>query len=395
MKLKVILTILIVLLIFPLLVGANAAPDKLKLYFFHSPHCGACTKIKQNYLPKILEKYGNLLKIISLDTTKPEPLSTLISLSEEYNKQGAFVPSILINNQLLTGTKEIKNNLEQILTTINNNEQKIIPAKDKKVKLSPVALKGIVAKFRKISLPSLIAAGLVDGVNPCAMSVIIFFISFLVTYGYKRREMVYISICYIASVFITYILIGFGLFKVLYYSDTFLSFVDYFYYAVVAFCLLFAFISLRDYFYFRKNRDMQGWILRLPQGLRKKIDKIIQIKMGRSHYLSIIKLALLSLAVGHIVSVLEGVCTGQIYLPVISFILKIPAMQSQALFYLIVYNLAFILPLVIVFLFTLIGISSDKFNKILHSNLGLIKLMMAIVFLFLGLLIFYSSALGF
>jgi hypothetical protein len=140
---------------------------------------------------------------------------------------------------------------------------------------------------------------------------------------------------------------------------------------------------------------MQGWILRLPQGLRKKIDKIIQIKMGRSHYLSIIKLALLSLAVGHIVSVLEGVCTGQIYLPVISFILKIPAMQSQALFYLIVYNLAFILPLVIVFLFTLIGISSDKFNKILHSNLGLIKLMMAIVFLFLGLLIFYSSALGF
>jgi hypothetical protein len=48
-----------------------------------------------------------------------------------------------------------------------------------------------------------------------------------------------------------------------------------------------------------------------------------------------------------IVSVLELACTGQVYLPTISFVVGIPEMRASAIAYLVMYNLVFILPLLV------------------------------------------------
>jgi cytochrome c biogenesis protein CcdA len=53
---------------------------------------------------------------------------------------------------------------------------------------------------------------------------------------------------------------------------------------------------------------------------------------------------------GVVISIIELACTGQVYLPTILFVLGVPELRLQAGVYLVLYNLMFVLPLVVVFL---------------------------------------------
>jgi len=97
------------------------------------------------------------------------------------------------------------------------------------------------------------------------------------------------------------------------------------------------------------------------------------------------RLVLSALITGFLVSLLEAVCTGQTYLPTITFVLKTTHLRLQALVYLLLYNLMFVVPLFIIFLFALWGVTSEQFSKFLRKHLLLIKLLMAALFFGLGI----------
>ena len=88
--------------------------------------------------------------------------------------------------------KEIKNNVEQIIQETQRTGR---------VFTLSFSQKAFLEKFREISPLTLISAGLIDGINPCAFAVIVFFVSFLAVYGYKKQEIVCIGIFYILAVF--------------------------------------------------------------------------------------------------------------------------------------------------------------------------------------------------
>jgi cytochrome c biogenesis protein CcdA len=93
---------------------------------------------------------------------------------------------------------------------------------------------------------------------------------------------------------------------------------------------------------------------------------------------------------GALVSLLEAVCTGQMYLPTITFILKLSPFKFQAFIYLLLYNLMFILPLLAVFFFALLGMTSQQFAQFMRKNLVTIKVFMAILFFTLGLVLIWK-----
>ena len=67
----------------------------------------------------------------------------------------------------------------------------------------------------KIKIVPLIFAGLIDSINPCAFATIIFFISYLSLVLKKQRTDIFLTgIIFIAGVFITYLLIGLGFFRI-------------------------------------------------------------------------------------------------------------------------------------------------------------------------------------
>lgn len=106
----------------------------------------------------------------------------------------------------------------------------------------------------------------------------------------------------------------------------------------------------------------------------------------RPHLLGLLLSALIT---GFIVSLLEAICTGQVYLPTITFILKITPLRLQAWGYLVLYNLMFIAPLAAIFLFALWGATSRDFAKFMQRHIGLIKILMAVLFFGLGVFLLW------
>ncbi|MCD6583724.1 MAG: hypothetical protein J7K71_03460 [Candidatus Omnitrophica bacterium] len=63
----------------------------------------------------------------------------------------------------------------------------------------------------------------------------------------------------------------------------------------------------------------------------------------------------------------------------------------KAFIYPLIYNLVFIAPLIVIFLLSFLGVSSQEVNKFLKKNLDGVKLSMAVLFLVLGLVILWVS----
>jgi len=83
---------------------------------------------------------------------------------------------------------------------------------------------------------------------------------------------------------------------------------------------------------------------------------------------------------GLVVSFLELACTGQVYLPTIIFVTSIPELRVRAVFYLVLYNLLFVLPLVVVFFLAYYGTTSKELTRFLERNAAAVKLGMVVLF---------------
>jgi hypothetical protein len=232
------------------------------------------------------------------------------------------------------------------------------------------------------------SAGLLDGINPCAFTTIVFFVSFLAFAGYKRREMFFAGSSFTLAVFITYLLIGLGIFRFLRAMKPFGYITVILNVLIGGFAFLLGILSLADYYKFKKTKDVKGIILKLPESIKNKMRSVIGgdfrkgSKGGKRHFLRIIWIAF---SVGFMISVLESFCTGQVYLPTIAFVLKMPDKKISALAHLILYNLAFITPLIAVFLLGLFGATSANFARFMERRMGLVKLSTAMLFFLLAI----------
>lgn len=78
------------------------------------------------------------------------------------------------------------------------------------------AATGVVAPVREnatVLLPAVLLTGLVDGINPCAIAILLFFITFLFTIRKTGASIARMGLVYIGAVYIVYFLIGLGLLR--------------------------------------------------------------------------------------------------------------------------------------------------------------------------------------
>ena len=244
----------------------------------------------------------------------------------------------------------------------------------------------VVGRFQSFTPLAVLGAGLVDGINPCAFTVLVFFISFLTFAGYGKSEMLIVGLAFIFSVYVTYFLIGLGLFDFLRRLEIFrvASHIIYGITAAAAFVL--GAVSLYDFWIYRKTKDPEKMKLQLPAALKHQIHRVIRMDLNKKRSMG--KLVLATLACGFLVSFLELVCTGQLYLPTIVYILKVEALKIKALMYLVLYNIMFVVPLLVILIFGASGMTSQRFAALARRNLAGIKLITAAVFFALGALLF-------
>jgi hypothetical protein len=161
-------------------------------------------------------------------------------------------------------------------------------------------------------------------------------------------------------------------------SYTILALILYPVTAIIAF--VFGTYNTYDYLKAKKGKKDE-MKLKLPDRIKKKIGNVIKDQSKFKYFV------LVAFFTGVVVALLEFMCTGQVYLPTIIFIMGVPEYQSQAVLFLLLYNFMFILPLIIIFILVYFGMSSGKLQAILEKRRPQLKLFTAIVLYLLGILI--------
>ncbi len=385
------LVVVVCLLAFNLLYGGDTSSDTRLLSFFYSPSCHGCMKLKNEFMPPIEEKYRNQIEVKYLDITDIENYKSLLSLKKQHGLTFEISwPVVYFAGRFLVGYEQVNQDLEMLL---------IEALKEKAVKNTNSPLEvDLTAHFKTIKPLAVISAGLIDGINPCAFTVIVFFISFLALQGYRKRELVFIGMAFIFAVFLTYVLIGLGLFGFLYRMKNFWMVTKIFNFSIGIFSVALGGFAVYDFLKFKKTGKTEGLLLQLPAAVKNQIHSVIGMhyrqplnSRSSSKQRPILKLLISAMITGFLVSLLEAVCTGQVYLPTITFVLKTTDIKLEASIYLILYNLMFITPLLVIFFFALMGVTSQQFSEFLKKNMLAIKILMAVLFFVLGAFLIWRA----
>ncbi len=369
MKTRNKLLILIIFIFF-----SNNLFAKLNIVMFGERGCHVCESVAKELVPEKTKKAG--VNYSFKEYLVDKNLDLFHAIASKYGFHPKTIPVLFVGEKVLAGRIDIYSQFEQTLIDYKagklNNADVVAQIKATHKKM---AKEKIVNKFKSWDLGTVIGAGLIDGINPCAFATIIFLISYLAFAGKKKREVVIIGTIYTLAVFITYMSVGLIFFEIIdRLRVTYGIISSIIFYFTLLLCVVFAVFTFFDYLkaLSKKTSDMK---LTLPSKFKQKIHKVIRenVKMRG--------LILSSVIIGFLVSVFELACTGQVYLPTIMFILHNSSIKAQGFIYLLIYNVAFILPLVIIFCLNLAGISSKKLGDFLHKHVALTKLLLFLLFI--------------
>lgn len=217
-------------------------------------------------------------------------------------------------------------------------------------------------------LPLIIISALIDSINPCAFSILLLTIAFLFSLGQLRNRIFAIGSFYIAGIFIAYFLIGLGLFQALHLFNTphFMGKIG----AVLM--LLLAGVNLTNYFVPRFSIT-----LRSSSVSHQTISVLIE--KG-----SLPTAVLLGILVG----LCEFPCTGGPYLMAVG-LLHDRATYMNGTAYLLLYNVIFILPLVLMLLLASNRHTLEKVQAWHKSEKKTFRLVMGLAMLLIGLFILF------
>jgi len=148
---------------------------------------------------------------------------------------------------------------------------------------------------------------------------------------------------------------------------------------MIALLGIFAFMSFRDALRFQKTGNPGDVSLQLPDGIKARIHAVMREGIGAR------SLVAGGAVVGVLVTVLESVCTGQMYVPTLVVMAKNGI--SKAWGYLLLYNLMFMVPLVTVFILTYFGLRTPTLLDWSRKNVVTSKVLLGLVFVLLAVLV--------
>jgi len=216
-------------------------------------------------------------------------------------------------------------------------------------------------------LPLIVVTGLLDGINPCAFAVLLFFIAFLFTIKKTRGGVLKMGLVYISAIYIVYFLIGVGIIKAL----TFTGYPHLMAKLGASLIILLGLINLKDYI----NPFVLPVHLRIPRAshttLRRWAYKGTFPSAG---------------VLGFLVGLCTFPCTGGIYLAILA-LLSAKATYLQGLGYLLVYNLMFVSPLLVILAFSSNKKVTDRIKGWQESSARRMRLASGLIMIALGIAI--------
>lgn len=342
---------------------------RVRLDYFYTPGCRSCDRFLAEEVPRLERALGIATEVVRHDVLAEGEYEDYVRAAESLGATVRAIPGLLVGGRvLLQGEEEIGERLASAL-----REQAASGAEASTPRGGRPAAGPAVA----LSVLPVLAGGLLDGVNPCAFTTLIFLLSALALAGRERREMLLLGGLFTVAVFATYFAVGLGLFAALRAAVAFPTVSRVIRWILVAALAAFAILSARDAFLASRGRASE-MALQLPGFLKRRIHASIRTRVRSA------ALAASAFGLGFLVSVFEFACTGQVYLPTLAYLARLG--DARALPLLAVYNLGFVAPLVAVFAASWAGVTSKGLASFFQRHLVGVKAALALFFAGLAVL---------
>lgn len=348
--------------------------DSICVIYFYGDGCSQCAKVRP-FIDEIEAKYGEEIHVNRLELYNNlknyQLYSQYCSIQTiPINQRG--VPMVAIDDAFYMGVDQIKTNLEAKINALMVSGDHVCPLPDamschQVQDYNQTEVSSIIPGLKdssKITVPLIIGAGLIDGVNPCAFAVLIFLLTFLIEVSSTKKRMVKSGIAYTFAVYVTYFVAGIGLLSAIQLTG-----ISRIILIIASLFAIFAgIINVKDYFWYGK-----GFSLKIPEGKKKVIERW-------THRANIPA----ALVLGFLVSMFELPCTGGVYLAILALLAN-TGTRAAAIPHLLLYNLMFILPLIVIIFAVTLGMKAEHIENWRQKKKNVMKLVMGLLLLGLGL----------
>ncbi len=221
-------------------------------------------------------------------------------------------------------------------------------------------------EITNLTIPILVGAAIIDSINPCAFGVLIFLLAYLIKNFHSRKLVLIHGLTYISAVFITYLIAGLLLLPVISQLGKISMWA---YVGIGIILIIFGLLEIKDFFFYGK-----GPSLGISSSAGRRIEMItrhITGKLSTSFFL------------GVFVALVELPCTGAVYLGVLALV-SLTGLTINNFLLLVIYNLLFVLPLVVILLLIYRGGQTEKFEEWREKYRGYMRLAIGLLLIVLG-----------
>ncbi|WP_455615824.1 glutaredoxin domain-containing protein [Eisenbergiella sp.] len=371
--------------------------DSIHILLFTTESCGSCEKAKEYLagLPGKITADGQSypVELGEISVMEEDNAAYLMELYDFYQVPSASqkVPVVFIGTHYLVGEKQIRDGqLAEYINELEGLGELYLPFGGKPAdgELIPGSKADSAAAENgftgAVSIGSVLLTGLLNGLNPCGLSMTLLFLSLLAAAG--GRFLRY-GFCFLAGKFTAYLGLGlavsaaasaipmeaFGL------ARNILNVI------LVCFCLAAALGNIWDFVQIKRGN--YGKVrMQLPAGLRRWNEKLLQsaVRPGLG--------GLLSLAVfggSVLVSLGEFFCTGQIYLASILRWVQTDAQKGIPVFVFCLYVGAMCIPALLIILLVAGGKSILALSEGSLRRMPAVKLCYAALFVVFAIFSLY------
>lgn len=362
-------------------VGEHVGRRAVVVEFFFEAGCPECETVEREVLPGLATRLPGVVELRRFDIGTMTNYLRLAAYQKRFGiESNESVSMVVDGRRMLDGLRAIRAGLvpavEAVLAEQSDPAGEILPD-DFDVGTAMENLRERAAAF---TVWAVVVAGLTDGINPCAISALVFFMSLLAMFKIGGRILILTGVSFCLASFLTYTAIGFGLLRTLHAVRGFAGIREGIEIFMTVLLAVFALLSFWDAWRFARSGKAGDVSLKLPAGLQRRVHAVMRSGLATR------RPVLAGFGIGAAVTILESVCTGQVYLPTLVLIARDDPGRVRVWSLLLLYNAMFVLPLAVVFVLTWFGLRTETlmawsrrhvvFGKVL---LGLFFVAMAVI----------------
>jgi len=343
-----------------LFMGARFVQASEKIYFFWGIGCGHCEKVDKYFRDEgIYDHYPIEKREVYFDS-KNAQLFNLLMEAKGVPVERRGVPAVVFGGEVLVGDVSIIDSFEE-----KAGEYDVEVSEDvEEGELEGETESNFDDTSRSLSLFAVLGAALVDAINPCAFAVLIILMTTVLASGQKGKALKS-GLAFSLSIFLSYLLMGLGLYQAIGLVSG--GGVALRILGVLAIVL--GLLNLKDWLWYGK-----GFLMEVPLSWRPALKKMIGSVTNPAG----------AFVVGLGVSLFLLPCTSGPYIVILGMLAE-RVMLGKALVYLVIYNLVFVAPMILITLLVYAGMPPERLEKMRQGRLRVLHLVAGVVLIGLGL----------